>query len=90
MVFILLMKVQTNVPLGNENRIFTDSQSNQGKAKRSYKGIEEFPLKDPEVPKLCNNTNSTPELSSITNIKKIQSENIDNAIIGTEIEIAED
>ena len=40
-------------------------------------------VKDPEVPKLSNNTNSKLKLSCITNIKKIQSENIDNVIIGT-------
>ena len=72
-----------NVPLGNDNRIFTDWQTNQGRAKGSYKGIEEFSPKDPEVPKLSNNTNSKLELSCITNIKKIRSENIDNVIIGT-------
>ena len=38
--------------------IFTDWQPNQGKAKSSYKGIEEFFPKDPNVPKLSNNTNS--------------------------------
>ena len=70
-----------NVPLGNDNRIFTDWQTNQGKTKGSYKGIEEFSPKDPEVPKLSNNTNSKLELSCITNIKKIRSENIDNVII---------
>ena len=35
------------------------------------------------MPKLNNNTNSKLELSCITNIKKIRSENIDNVIIGT-------
>ena len=43
-----------NVPLGNKNRIFTDCQPNQDKAKGSYKGFEEFHRKDPEVPKLSN------------------------------------
>ena len=53
------------------------------KEKGSYKGIEEYPPKDPEVPKLSNNTNSKLELSWITNIKKNRSENIDNVIMGT-------
>ena len=56
-----------NVPLGHKNRIFIYWQPNQGKAKGSYKGIEEFPPKDPEVPKLSNNTNSK---KKILNIKK--------------------
>ena len=47
------------------------------------KVLSSFPPKDPEVPKLSNNTNSKLELSCITNIKKIRSENIDNVIIGT-------
>ena len=72
-----------NVPLRNDNRIFTDRQTNQGRAKGSYKGIEEFSPKDLEVPKLSNNTNSKLELSCLTNIKKIRSEDIDNVIIGT-------
>ena len=55
----------------------------QVKPKGSIKGIEEFPPKDPEVPKLGNNTNSKLELTCTTNIKKIRSENIDNVIIGT-------
>ena len=63
--------------------IFTDWQTNQGREKDSYKDTEEFSPKDPEVPKLSNNTNSKLELSCITNIKKIRSENIDNVIIGT-------
>ena len=49
----------------------------------SYKGIEEFSPKNPEVPKLSHNTNSKLELSCITSIKKIWSENVDNVIIGT-------
>ena len=72
-----------NVPFGKDNEIFTDWQTNQGKAKGSYEGIEEFSPKDPEVPRLSNNTNSKLELSCVTNIKKIQSKNIDNVIIGT-------
>ena len=61
-IFLQYLK---NVPLGNDNRIFTDWQTNQGRAKGSYKGIEEFSTKDPEVPKLSNNTNSKLELSCI-------------------------
>ena len=62
-----------NVPLGNDNRIFTDWQTNQGKAKGSYKGIEEFSPKDPEVLKLSNNTDSKLKLSCImTNIKNFE------------------
>ena len=74
-----------NVPLRNDNRIFTDWQTNQGRAKGSYKGIKEFSPKDLEVPKLSNNTNSKLELSCLTNIKnkKFRSEDIDNVIIGT-------
>ena len=72
-----------NSSLGNKNRTFTDWQPNQGKIKVIYKGIEEFPSKDPGVPQLSNNTNSKLELSCITNVKKIRSENIINEIIGT-------
>ena len=61
-----------NVPLVNDNRIFTDWQANQGRAKGSYKGIKWFSPKDPEVPKLSNITNSKLELSCITNIKKFE------------------
>ena len=64
-----------NIPLGNYNRIFPDWLPNQGKTKVSYKGIE--------VRKLSNDFNSKLELNCITNIKKIQSENIDKVIIGT-------
>ena len=64
-----------NIPLGNYNRIFRDWQPNQGKTKGSYKDIE--------VRKLNNDFNSKLELNCITNIKKIQSENIDKVIIGT-------
>ena len=58
-------------------------KSLQRSCRGSFKDIEEFSTKDPEVPKLTNNTNSKLELSCITNIKKIRSENIDNVIIGT-------
>ena len=67
-----LLQYLKNVSLCYENRIFTDQQPNQDKAKGSYKGIEEFPPKDSEVPKLSNNTNSKLELSCITNIKKLE------------------
>ena len=46
------------------------------------KVLKSYP-KDLEVPKLRNNTNSKLNVSCITNIKKIRSENIDNVIIGT-------
>ena len=52
-----------NVLLGNDKRNFTDWQSNQGKAKSNYEGIEEFSLKDPKVPKLRNNIDPKMELS---------------------------
>ena len=45
--------------------------------------LRTLPPKDAEKPKLSNNTNSKLKLSCITNLKKIQSENIDNVIIGT-------
>ena len=54
-----------------------------GFLKGSYKGIEEFSAKDPEVPKLSNNTNSKLESSCIININKIRSDDIDNVIIDT-------
>ena len=54
-----------------------------GFLKGSYKGIEEFSAKDPEVPKLSNNTNSKLESSCIINISKIRSDDIDNVIIDT-------
>ena len=62
-----------NVVLGSKNRTFKEWQPNHGKTKGIYKVIEEFLL--------SNNTNSKLELSCITNIKKIRSENIDNVII---------
>ena len=62
MVFNMLsnnfLQYLKNVSSGNKNMIFTDWQPNQGKTKSSYKGIEEFFPKDPNVPKLSNNTNS--------------------------------
>ena len=72
-----------NFTLSNKNRTFTDWQPNQGKVQVINKNITEFPSKDPEVPQISNNTNFKLELSCITNIKTIQSENIDNMIIGT-------
>ena len=72
-----------NVPLRNKNRIFTDWQPNQDKAKGSDIGIDEFSPKDPGVPKLSNNTNSKLKLSCITHVRQIRSENIDNVIMGT-------
>ena len=58
-----------NVPLGNDKRIFTNWQSNQGKVKSNYEGVEEVSPKDPEVPKLSNNTYSKTELSCIKTLK---------------------
>ena len=72
-----------NVPLGNDNRIFTGWQTHQGSAKCSYKGIWESSPKDSEEPKLSNNANSKLELSCITNIENVRREKIDNVIIGT-------
>ena len=62
------MQYLKNVPLGNDKRIFTDWQSNQGKAKSNYEGIEEFFLKDLKLPKLRNNIDSKMELSCIKKI----------------------
>ena len=45
--------------------------------------MSSFSKKDPEIPKLSNNTKSKLELSSITNIKKIGSVIIYNVIIST-------
>ena len=45
--------------------------------------MSSFPEKNPEVPKLSKSTKSKPELSGITNIKKIGSVIIYNVIIST-------
>ena len=58
MLFNQFLQYLKNVSLGNKNRIFTDWQPNQDKSEGSHQGIKEFSPKDPEVPKLSNDSNS--------------------------------
>ena len=68
-----------NVPLGNDIGFLQIDKQIRAEQKVVIKVLRSFPV----VPKLSNNTNSKLELSCITNIKKIRSENIGNVIIGT-------